>query len=88
MDEGSRATLWLIHGCLLEGALGERIGVSIRVFDAMLETFAEAIERDTSAGTIDSIVVRAHHCVVGRTKGIRTPRRSAGREAVSPPRLS
>jgi len=55
------------------------------VFDAMLETLAEAVERDTSADMIDSTVVRAHHCAVGLKKGIRTPRRSGGHEAGSPP---
>ncbi len=35
------------------------------VFDAMLESFAEALERDTTADMIDSTVVRAHHCAVG-----------------------
>lgn len=59
--------------------------VTTGVFDAMLETFAEAVERDTSADMIDSTVVRAHHCAVGLKKGIRTPRRSAVRAAGSPP---
>ena len=35
------------------------------VFDAMLDTLAEVIERDRSADMIDSTVVRAHHCAVG-----------------------
>ena len=55
------------------------------VFDAMLETFAEAVERDTSADMIDSTVVRAHHCAVGLKKGIGTPRGLAARGAASPP---
>lgn len=55
------------------------------VFDAMLETVAEAVERDRSADMIDSTVVRAHHCAVGLKKGIRTPRRSADHAAGSPP---
>ena len=55
------------------------------VFDAMPETFAEAVERDNSADMIDSTVVRAHHCAVGLKKGFRTPRRSGGRVAGSPP---
>ena len=59
--------------------------VTTGVFDAMLETFAEAVERDTSADMIDSTVVRAHHCAVGLKKGIRTPRRSGARVAGSPP---
>ena len=59
--------------------------VASGVFDAMLETFAEMVERDTSADMIDSTVVRAHHCAVGLKKGIRTPRLSAGREGGSQP---
>jgi transposase len=55
------------------------------VFDAMLESFAEAVERDTTADMIDSTVVRAHHCAVGLKKGIRAPRRSADHVAGSPP---
>lgn len=58
--------------------------VSTGVFDAMLESFAEAMERDTSADMIDSTVVRAHHCAVGLKKGIRTPRGSVDRGAASP----
>jgi transposase len=55
------------------------------VFDAMLETLAEMVERDTSADMIDSTVVRAHHCAIGLKKGIKRPRGSAGRAAASPP---
>ncbi|MDQ0839904.1 transposase [Sphingomonas faeni] len=55
------------------------------VFEAMLETFAAAVERDTSADMIDSTVVRAHHCAVGLKKGIRSSRGSAVREAASRP---
>ena len=59
--------------------------VGTGVFDAMLETLAEMVERDTSADMIDSTVVRAHHCAVGLKKGIQRPRGSAGRVAASPP---
>ena len=38
------------------------------VFEAMLETLAAVVERDTSADMIDSTVVRAHHCAVGTKK--------------------
>ncbi len=55
------------------------------VFDAMLETLAEAVERDTSADMIDSTVVRAHHCAVGIKKELATPRRLVARAAGSPP---
>ena len=54
------------------------------MFDAMLETLAEMVERDTSADMIDSTVVRAHHCAVGLKKGIKRPRGLAGRAAASP----
>ena len=59
--------------------------VETGVFDAMLETLAEMVERDTSADMIDSTVVRAHHCAVGLKKGIKRPRGLAGRAAASPP---
>jgi hypothetical protein len=39
--------------------------VETEVFDALLETLAEMVMRDTSADMIDSTVVRAHHCAVG-----------------------
>jgi transposase len=55
------------------------------VFDALLETLAEMVERDTSADMIDSTVVRAHHCAVGLKKGIKRPRGLAGRAAASLP---
>ena len=54
------------------------------VFEAMLETLAAVIERDT-ANMIDSTVVRAHHCAVGLKKGIRRPSGLAVREAASRP---
>jgi hypothetical protein len=59
--------------------------VTTGVFDAMLESFTEVIERDTSADMIDSTVVRAHHCAVGLKKGIRSPRRLVDHAAGSPP---
>ena len=55
------------------------------VFEAMLETLAAVVERDTTTDMIDSTVVRAHHCAVGLKKGIRRPRGSAVREAASRP---
>ena len=55
------------------------------VFEAMLETLAAVVERDTTADMIDSTVVRAHHCAIGLKKGIRRPRGSAVREAASRP---
>ena len=59
--------------------------VEIGVFDALLETLTEMVERDTSADMIDSTAVRAHHCAVGLTKGIRRTRGLADRAAASPP---
>ena len=55
------------------------------VFEAMLETLAAVVERDTTADMIDSTVVRAHHCAVGLKRGIRRPRGSAVRGAGSRP---
>lgn len=55
------------------------------VFDALLETLAEMVERDTSADMIDSTVVRAHHCAVGLKRGIKRPRGLAARAEASPP---
>ncbi len=59
--------------------------VETGVFDALLETLAEMVARDTSADMIDSTVVRAHHCAVGLKKGIKRPRGSAGLAAASAP---
>lgn len=36
------------------------------VFEAMLETLAAVVERDTSADMIDSTVIRAHHSPLGK----------------------
>ena len=59
--------------------------VETGVFDALLETLSEMVERDTSADMIDSTVVRAHHCAVGLKRGINRPRGLAARVAASPP---
>jgi transposase len=59
--------------------------VEMGVFDALLETLSEMVERDTSADMIDSTVVRAHHCAVGLKRGIKRLRASAARAAASPP---
>ncbi len=59
--------------------------VETGVFDALLETLAEMVARDTSADMIDSTVVRAHHCAVGLKKGIKRPRALAARAAASAP---
>jgi transposase len=59
--------------------------VETGVFDAMLETLAEMVERDATADMIDSTIVRAHHCAVGIKGGLSTQRRSVARAAASPP---
>lgn len=59
--------------------------VTTGVFDAMLETLAEMVERDSTADMIDSTIVRAHHCAVGIKRGLRKERRLADRAAAFPP---
>lgn len=59
--------------------------VETGVFDAILKTLAEMVERDRTADMIDSTIVRAHHCAVGIKRGLRKPRRLADRAAASPP---
>ena len=59
--------------------------VETGVFDALLETLTEMVERDTSADMIDSTVVRAHHCAVGIKKGLSVPRGSGARVVGSAP---
>ena len=67
---------WEIVGALLPAERGRgcrpaqdnrryRRWTTTGVFDAMLETLAQVVERDGSADMIDSTVVRAHHCAVG-----------------------
>lgn len=58
--------------------------VETGVFDAMLETLAEMVERDATADMIDSAIFRAHHCAVGIKRGLSKPRCLADREAASP----
>jgi transposase len=58
--------------------------VEVGVFDAMLESLAELVERDPCADMIDSTVVRAHHCAAGLKRGLKKPRRLADRAAASP----
>jgi hypothetical protein len=56
--------------------------VEMGVFDALLETLSEMVERDGSADMMDSTVVWAHHCAVGLKRGIRSTRASAARAVV------
>ena len=58
------------------------------MFDALLETLAEMVERGTSADMIDRTVVRADHCAVGIKKGIKRPRGLAGRAVASLPNFT
>jgi len=55
------------------------------VFDAMLETLAEMVERDATADMINSTLVRANHCAVDKKKGLGKPRRLADRVVAAPP---
>ena len=59
--------------------------LEVGVFDAMLESLAEMVERDPSADMIDSTIVRAHHCAAGARGGLRA-RISAARRVASRPR--
>ena len=59
--------------------------LEVGVFDAMLESLAEMVERDPSADMIDSTIVRAHHCAVGIKRGLSKQRRLVDRVAASPP---
>jgi transposase len=59
--------------------------LDVGVFDAMLESLAEMVERDPTADMIDSTIVRAHHCAVGIKRGLSKQRRLVGRAAASPP---
>jgi transposase len=43
--------------------------LEVGVFDTMLESLVEFVERDPYADMIDSTIVRAHHCAVGIKKG-------------------
>ena len=58
-----------VHGCIrLARWLSLRTDLdhlTTGMFEAMLETLAEMVERDASADMIDSTVIRAHHCAVG-----------------------
>jgi transposase len=57
--------MWMARTGAQWRRLPDEYGEWNSVFDAMLETLSEMVECDTSAGMIDSTVVRAHHCAVG-----------------------
>ncbi len=58
-ESGCRAVMASGTACSVLPALD-----ATGVFNAVLETLAEVIERDGSADMIGSTVVRAHHCAV------------------------
>ena len=53
--------------------------LEVGVFDAMLESLAEMVERDPSADMIDSTIVRAHHSAAGINRGLSKQRRLVDR---------
>lgn len=56
------------------------------VFDALLETLCELVERERRADMVDSTIIRAHHCAVGLKRGLKIKKRSAVRAGASRPR--
>ncbi len=62
-----------------------RYWVEVCVFDAVLGSLAEMVERDPTADMIDSTIVRAHHCAVGKREDLAKPGRLADRAAAAPP---
>ena len=56
------------------------------VFDALVESLSELVERERSADMVDTTIVRAHHCAVGLKRGLRIKKPSAARAAASPPK--
>lgn len=57
--------------------------IEIGVFDALVETLSELVERERSADMVDSTIIRAHHCAVGIKRGLRIKRPSAAHVAAS-----
>jgi transposase len=60
--------------------------VETGVFDAMLETLGELVDRERQADMVDSTVIRAHHCAVGIKRGLKARRPSGARAAGSRPK--
>jgi transposase len=56
------------------------------VFDALVETLSELVERERSADMIDTTIVRAHHCAAGLKGGLRNRKLSGAVAVGSPPR--
>jgi transposase len=62
--------------------------IEIGVFDALVETLSELVERERSADMVDTTIIRAHHCAVGIKKGLRIKRPSVDPVEASPPRFT
>lgn len=60
--------------------------VEIGVFEALIESLSELVERDRSADMVDSTVIRTHHCAVGLKKGLKIKKPSGARAAASRPK--
>lgn len=60
--------------------------VETGVFDAMLETLGELVDRERQADMVDSTVIRAHHCAVGIKRGLKAQKPSGARAAGSRPK--
>ena len=56
------------------------------VFDALVESLSELVDRERSADMVDSTIVRAHHCAAGLKGELRIRRPSVAAEAASRPR--
>jgi transposase len=56
---------------------------ALGVFDALVESLSELVERERSADMVDTTIVRAHHCTVGLKRGLRIKRPSAARAVAS-----
>lgn len=54
------------------------------VFDALVESLSELVDRERSADMVDSTIVRAHHCAAGLKGGLRIGKPSAAAGAASP----
>lgn len=62
--------------------------VGTGVFDALLETLCDLVERERSADMVDTTIIRAHHCAVGIKRGLRIKKRSVARAAASRARFT
>lgn len=60
--------------------------VEIGVFDALVETLSELVERERSGGMVDTTIIRAHHYAVGIKRGLKIKKPSDARGAASRPK--